>query len=95
MGARAPIDQTLRFRGFGQLCADVFLGGCRPPDPLDDGLNLARPSAKIAPKTKRLVDGRAGAHRPNAMDERTKRRKGGQCNLLAFLFYGYKIETAI
>ena len=27
------------------------------------------------PKTKRLVDGRAGAHRPNAIDKRTKKEK--------------------
>ena len=43
MGACAPIDQTLRFRGFGQLCADVFLGGCRPPDPPQPGGSAPRP----------------------------------------------------
>ena len=44
-------------------------GAAAPQTPRDDGLNLARSSAKISPKTKRLVDGRAGAHRPNAIDE--------------------------
>ena len=84
MGACARIDQTLRFRAkFRQgsdrsvNCVRTFSwGAAAPQTPRDDGLNLARLSAKISPKTKRLVDGRAGAHRPNALDERTKSLRG-------------------
>ena len=76
MGACAPIDQTLRFRQGSVNCVRTFSwGAAAPQTPRDDGLNLARPSAKISPKTKRLVDGRAGAHRPNAIDKRTKNWK--------------------
>ena len=75
MGACAPIDQTLRFRQGSVNCVRTFSwGAAAPQPPRDDGLNLARPSAKISPKTKRLVDGRTGAHQPNAIDERTSKK---------------------
>ena len=36
------------------------------------------------PKTKRLVDGRAGAHRPNAIDERTSKKPFHHLTFLDF-----------
>ena len=63
---------TKRFVFGGSVnCVRTFSWGAAAPQATrDDGLNLARSSAKISPKTKRLVDGRAGAHRPNAINSR-------------------------
>ncbi len=64
-----PSTKRFVFGGSVNCVRTFFWGAAAPQTPRDDGLNLARPSAKISPKTKRLVDGRAGAHRPNAIDE--------------------------
>ena len=48
MGACGPIDQTLRFRQGSVNCVRTFSwGAAAPQTPRDDGLNLARPTAKI------------------------------------------------
>ena len=47
------------------------------------------------PKTKRLVDGRAGAHRPNAIDERTSKKVFCRATRRLNRIDRYKRNTAI
>ena len=77
-GRWAPARPSTKRSVFGEILAD---DGARFK-PLSRGVwGAAAPQENVRTqlteptKTKRLVDGRACAHRPNAIDKRTKKRK--------------------
>ena len=76
-GRWAPARPSTKRFVFGEILAD----GQARFKPSSRGVwGAAAPQENVRtqltepPKTKRLVDGRAGAHRPNAIDERTSKK---------------------